>query len=311
VKPLKPIVDGWNRFWFKPIPTSTLALFRIALGLIVFGWALATVPMFYDIFGSSGVLPNHLSNQNAGIWGVLKFVDNDAAATVVLVVLTFASICLTIGYHTRIATVLVFIGILSLDRRNPFVFNAGDGVIRIFAFYMMFAPSGAALSVDRLRKKGREAFWEFPERAPWAMRLVQLQISVIYLSTVWIKLQGESWNDGTAVSYALRRGDYERLPVPSFLWDNLLVTNLLTYGTLATEVALGILLWNRKAFPYVVIAGISMHLFIDYSLEVGFFSFAMIAAYVTFASPEGASRVILKIRDRLQRLSKKSTASSA
>lgn len=73
----------------------------------------------------------------------------------------------------------------------------------MIAFYLVLAPSGAALSVDRWRR-AKDRFWEFPQRAPWALRLIQVQISVVYLSTVWSKVQGTTWNDGTAVSYALR-----------------------------------------------------------------------------------------------------------
>ena len=58
------------------------------------------------------------------------------------------------GQWTRLAAVVVFVGIVSLERRNPFVFNSGDGLLKVIAFYMMLAPSGASLSLDRWRRRG-------------------------------------------------------------------------------------------------------------------------------------------------------------
>jgi hypothetical protein len=42
-----------------------------------------------------------------------------------------------------------------------------------------------------------------------------------------------------------------------------------------------------------------MHIGIDLFILVGFFSFAMIIAYIAFIPPEAASRRIIAIRDRL------------
>ena len=32
----RPLISAWNSFWFDPVSTSTLAVFRIAFGLIAF-----------------------------------------------------------------------------------------------------------------------------------------------------------------------------------------------------------------------------------------------------------------------------------
>ena len=35
-RPFAQLEAGWHRFWFAPQETSTLALFRIAFGLVAF-----------------------------------------------------------------------------------------------------------------------------------------------------------------------------------------------------------------------------------------------------------------------------------
>ena len=99
---------------------------------------------------------------------------------------------------------------------------------------------------------------------------MQVQLSILYLASVWAKLAGDAWNNGTAVSYALRLEDLKRFDAPLWLANSELAINLLTYGTLALEAAIGILVWNRTLRPYVLGLGVAMHLSIDLSLRVGY-----------------------------------------
>jgi hypothetical protein len=211
------------------------------------------------------------------------------------------SVCLTLGYHTKIASAVVFVGLVSVNRRNPFIFNAGDSLLRVLSFYILLAPAGASLSLDRWRHN-RQTFWNFPRRPQWSTRLIQVQLSIIYVATVWEKLRGETWNEGTAVSYALRVDEYGRFPEPHFLASTPLLVNLATYGTLALEAALGVLVWNRKARPWVLVLGLIFHVSIAYSIKVGFFTAGMLTLYLSFLPPERASGLIRSIGARLARL---------
>jgi hypothetical protein len=154
--------------------------------------------------------------------------------------------------------------------------------------------------VDRWRADP-EHVWDFPRRAPWALRLAQIQISVIYISTVWEKAGGAGWRDGTAVSYAVRIDEVSRLPVPSFVTGSPLLTELATYGTLAAELAVGVLVWNRAALPWVLSLGVLLHLSIELTLAVGFFSIAIVTLYLAFLSPRRAEQVLRWARDRSKR----------
>jgi uncharacterized membrane protein YphA (DoxX/SURF4 family) len=290
--------SAWNRFWFEPQPTSTLALFRIAFGTIAFFWGLSFLPDFEAFFSPYGVEPVAPANPPDGYWGLLNLTDSYTAAVALYVVLLVSALCVLVGYRTRLASVLLFVAIVSFDRRAPSIFNSGDGLVRCLAFCLMLAPAGAALSVDRWRRS-RDPFWEFPARAPWALRLVQIQVSVVYLASVWEKLQGDAWRDGTAVSYALRLEDYERFALPGDLSHSLLVSGAMTYGTLAAELMLGVLVWNRAARPLVLAIGVSLHIGIGFTLRIGFFSEAMLTAYVAFVTPAFATALILAGRERL------------
>ncbi len=294
-------IAAWRRFWFEPEETSTLALVRIAFGLVVLVWTLTLTGDSGEFFTSSGVLPaTGFPGEAAASWGLLDLFEGQLAVTVLLVALTLASLCLIVGQDTRVAAVIVFVGVLSLERRNPFVFNSGDGLIKVIAFYMMFAPSGESLSLDR-RRHAPEAFWKFPARAPWALRLMQVQLSILYLASVWAKLAGETWNNGTAVSYALRLEDLQRFQPPTAVAASELVSNLLTYGTIAVEASLGVLVWNRTLRPYVLALGVGMHLGIELTLRVGFFGMALFVLYIAFLPADAVGARLLVLRDRISR----------
>lgn len=294
--PFARLGSGWNQFWFAPQETSTLAVFRIAFGLLATFWTLSLLPNLFVFYGPAGILPSY-PQSGPGAWGVLALSNSEPFVVLVFVMTLLGSLALTVGLHTRFAAVVVYLGILAFARRNPLVGNSGDELMCSLALLCALAPSGAALSLDRLRTApGR--FWEFPSYSPWALRLIQIQLSVIYLSAVWQKVEGDLWRNGVAVSYALRITDIHRFVTPDFLTDSIVLSELLTYGTLALEVSLGILVWNRVARPWVLALGISMHVGIDLFILVGFFSFAMIVSYIAFIPPEAASRRIIALRDR-------------
>ena len=293
--PLARLGSGWNRFWFAPQETSTLALFRIAFGLLATFWTLSLLPNLFVFFGPDGIMPTY-PQAGRGAWGILAISNSKPFVVLVFAATLLGSLALTVGLRTRFAAIVVYLGILAFERRNPLIGNSGDELIGCLALLCALAPSGVALSLDRLRTApGR--FWEFPARAPWALRLIQIQLSVVYLSAVWQKLQGELWRNGTAVSYALRITDVQRFAPPDLLTHSTMLSELLTFGTLALEASLGILVWNRVARPWVLALGVSMHLGIDFFVLVGFFSFAMIVAYIAFVPAETASRRIIALRD--------------
>jgi hypothetical protein len=297
---MRGAVKAWDRFWFAPEPTSTLALVRVAFGLVVLVWAFSLLPVVEPLFSATGVLPARPHDGN-GMWTVLDAADSVTAVAALLAALIVAACAVVAGFMTRLATAVVFVALCSFSARNPFALNSGDTLLRGTAFFLMLAPAGAAFSVDALRRRGRAALPDFPARAPWALRLIQVQLSVLYLSSVWMKLRGTTWNDGTALGYALSLHDLQRLPFPSPLLDSAAVVNALTWGTLAIELSLALLIWNRAARPWVIAAGVTLHLGIDYSLRVGVFGMAIFVSYLAFVPAPAASRFIVAVRGRGER----------
>ena len=275
-----------------------LGLVRMAFGVLAVLWTISLLPVLNDLLGPNGVVPTQ--PQMPYMWGIFEVWASSPALLLGWAVLLVASIALTVGWHSRLAAVLVFILILSFQRRDPWVFNAGDVVVRIEALFLALSPCGAALSLDRRRKAG--SFWSAESRPVWPVRLFQVQMSIIYLAAVQTKLSGETWLQGTAVSYVLRLDDMQRWPAPDWFTTNSLIVNLVTWGALAIEFALAVLIWKRRLRPWVLASGVVLHLIIDIHIQIGIFSYAMLVLYLAWLSPE----TVAQLPDRFKRMATKS-----
>lgn len=309
---MNKVLGAWDRFWFTPRPTSTAAVVRVAGALVLLASAVTLGPDVLAFFGPEAIMPRQPAFEDSGLRGVWSALGRNPSATLVIglyVVLVVGALCLLVGFHSRLAALAVFVAMVSFTRRTPVVFNSGDALLRNLSFYLLLVPGGAALSVDRWRKvrkarrrgdgEGAGTFWAFPARAVWPLRLMQIQLSVAYLTAVWAKVVGSTWREGTAVVYALQVDFVRRLPLPGVFVESVLLSNILTFGTLATELAIGLLVWSRRARPVILWVGVAFHLALDYAFRVGFFSYAMFVLYLAFIPPETMEAWLSRGRERL------------
>jgi hypothetical protein len=119
----------------------------------------------------------------------------------------------------------------------------------------------------------------------WALRLIQLQMSIIYLSAAWCKLLGETWRDGTALWIVSRSDDYfGRFWVPEVFFEPIFLQGL-TLATLAIELLVPVTLWiPRLRVPSLIVATL-FHLGIEYSMNLFLFQWIMLVGLLSFCSP--------------------------
>lgn len=298
---LRACITAWNKFFFAPQSPTPIALYRICFGVLVMANLILLWPDWLTWFGNKGVLPIETARQlqpgtRINLFALLP--AGDAWVLAFFWVLLLFAFFLAVGFFTRISSVLVFLGVVSLHHRNPYILHSGDTLLRVTGFFLMFAPAGAAISIDRLWRvfRGREG----PEPAlhsPWAQRLIQIQAAFAYFSTFYWKSQGSMWIDGTALYYVLRTNEFRRFPLPSF--EDLRVIKLATWFTLATEFSSGVLIWFREIRYYVLAVAGLLHLFIEYSMNIPLFQWAMIATYFTFIESDDLRRAWQWFRRRI------------
>ena len=187
---------------------------------------------------------------------------------------------------------------MAFERRNLYLLNSGDILLRVMAVWLVFAPSGAALSWDRWRSDratsglpAPRALGDAAAADPAQRHLRRRRVG---------EDAGRSWREGTSTAFALRMLDQLRYPTPALVSGSPLITEWLTFSTLAIELSVGILVWNRVLRPWVLGLGALLHLGIEIFIMIGFFSIAVWCLYLVFIPPETAERLVIRLRDRLR-----------
>jgi hypothetical protein len=297
-------VRYWTGFFFDPRSVSASALMRIGWGVLVTAWALTLLPDV-DPFLTDGAL-RYDRPLPSGAWNPLDWVGWSGAPLAACLLLVVAGILTALGAWTHLSTLVALLCVVSLQRTNPTILNSGDLLIRLVGIGVLLSPSGRVLSIDELRRRraGTGRGGSPPLRAPFGLRLLQLWVGSGYLLSAISKLQGIHWVDGSAVGWALRIEDLQRVTPPEWLFAHREVVNALTWGTLAFEALFVVLVWNRRLRPWVIGAGVAFHLGIDLFLDVGFFSWAVFVAYLAWLPDEQADRVVDTLRATLRRSSR-------
>ncbi len=223
--------------------------------------------------------------------------------------LLLASIALALGYRAKLAAVICFLCLLTIYHRNPFLLHSGDTYLRQQIFWLIFAPAGGALSLERLKRNEDDQTRFCMLAAPWAQRMMQLQFCLLYADSVFHKIRDKSWLDGTAVYYSSHLTEFQKLPIP-FIFDNPTCCQCLTYGTLAIEAALFTVIWIKPLRYPVVIAAVIFHLIIDWCMNIPQFEWLMIFSLVLFLDAKDATRLLELIGKAGETLRKRFAAAS-
>ena len=260
-------------------------------------------------------------------WGIpvfsLWFHVVDPQAMVVLHgFIVLCAFLFTIGFCTRITSALTWFGSLCYIHRNPTVLFGMDTMMTILLLYLMIGPSGAAFSVDRLIARWWSKvkpsvvqawyrFWKLPipalsEIAPapfteapapsvaanMAIRLLQINLCMIYCMSGLSKLQGPAWWNGTAVWMTV--GCFEFAPMQfefylsflrflgkyQWLYDAFITGS--GFFTLAFEIGYIFLIWRPKLRWVFLTGAILLHAGIGLFMGLKTFSLMMLVMNMAF-----------------------------
>ncbi|UOF01248.1 HTTM domain-containing protein [Bdellovibrio reynosensis] len=305
---LTTLIKYIDDFLFKPTPVHNVAFLRIGFGiLLLFNWFMIFADMD-TFFGPNGLISLSTAQQygNQLRFSLFDYLPHTEKVTTTLAIINLIAVVgMTIGFWTKTSIAVAFITLISFHHRNGFILNSADSVLRVFLFLMFFTHCADMFSVDRWMKlqKGKAALVP-EEKSPWALRMIQIQFCIIYIATVMFKLKGERWIDGSAIYVATRLDDFVRFEFP--LLNNLILVKWMTWGTLAVEIALGTLVWIKELRYWVLLAGIGLHLGIEYTMAIPVFEWAMIVLMISMVDPHDLKKVWESFKDKqLQRLSRK------
>ncbi|MEZ4382598.1 MAG: HTTM domain-containing protein [Nannocystaceae bacterium] len=225
-----------------------------------------------------------------------------AAEAGVVALFYAASLAVLVGLRTRLATALTAAVLVHLHLAADavpfarFFTHHHQALLTALFVLLVFVPAGRSLSVDRwlaTRRAAERGAAPPAERGPlWALRLVALQVSAVYLWSVVDKLSPDFLSGARLERIAME------LYAGSDLTEGTLFRGLLvaaSWAALALEAALGVGLWSRRARRWLVPAGILFHAALFLALPVCVFSALMVLLYLAFAAPAAVDRAIARL----------------
>ena len=285
----------WNRFFFEPASTLPLAMCRIVNGFIAFVCAAMLFPDRFIWFGDRGLVSPRtaIAINDVPVTSLFHWTgDVEPLVTPLLVLMMIAGLTLTAGFFTRTSAAIVFLVLMALHHRTSMILSGADMLLRINALLLAFSHAGASLSVDARRDPRPR-----PLQPPWAQRLMQIQLAIVYAGTMIWKLHGRPWIDGTAVYYVMTIGDFQRWQHPTIFLP-LVVSKIVTWSTLVIEAAAATLIWFKPFRMPVLVAAILMHVSMEIALNVPMFQWLMVGSLLLFIEPAEVRRGWQRVRAR-------------
>jgi hypothetical protein len=347
-EPFRAAARAWDRFWFRPGDPTSLGLARICCGLIALYVHLAYSFGLLQYVGPDGLINKdtmaymryqqpvyapgpgwsmqaEVFSQGQYYWSIFFHVTDPGAIVAIHVAVIVAFVLFTVGFCTRVTSVLAWLGAMSYVQRAPSTLFGMDTMMMILLLYLMIGPSGAALSVDhwllRWREKKRLGLDKLPALPPLpsvganlATRLIQVHFCIIYLASGCSKLLGSAWWSGTAPNLVLLNYEFAPFNVGYYyqtlfflsrhrwMWE--LMASVGVVFTLVVEIGFPFLVWPRATRWLFVCGSVLLHTAIGLTMGLTSFSLMMLAMLLAFVPPEAVRQLLGGLGDQARRLSR-------
>jgi hypothetical protein len=285
------------------------------------GWEQPTTPPAQndyerDYINRWGVHPSQPLAHGQPLWSIWYHVTDPRWMWVTHGCILAAMFLFTIGFCTRVTSVLTWLGMLCYTQRAPTSLFGMDTIMNVVVLYLMIGPSGAALSVDRLIARYWATYRALRNHLPVpkllrpapqvsanvALRLLQIHVCIIYVASGLSKLQGPAWWSGVAVWGTMVNYEFSPMRLQIYTWFLQLISEyrwlweLVTTGgsyfTLIFEIGFPFLVWIPSLRWTMVLAAVLLHTGIALCMGLVTFSLMMLVAVSVFL-PAAAVREFL------------------
>lgn len=259
-----------------------VAAARIAFGaLLLFQvWETATEQINEGYFGAHFHFP----------YIPERFVPPERVYALILCVQAVAGVLVLLGHFARPALFFSALAITYAMLCDRLHFHHNRWALACYAMLLSFTPC------DRARALGVEK-GAATSGPLWGQRLLQLQVSIIYLASGGSKLLDRDWRSGAVIYDRLQRYGHVALErgVPQSVLAFMQredVASFLAKGAITTELFLAFALQTRRLRIPALFIGICFHGLIEATSRVELFSFTTLAAYLAFATPDARARTL-------------------
>ncbi|MER6627990.1 HTTM domain-containing protein [Streptomyces sp. NPDC000987] len=132
------------------------AAFRIGLSLVVVAFLCREWPNRRVLYGDRSPLSYDMALELGrldGTFSVLQWSGGRVWFEIVYFLTIASAFAVLVGWRTRTMSVILMVGVLSLENRNPLVGDGGDNVLRIMVIYLVFTRCAQVWSLDARRAR--------------------------------------------------------------------------------------------------------------------------------------------------------------
>ncbi|WP_437995397.1 HTTM domain-containing protein [Sorangium sp. So ce185] len=277
-----------DRFALAPASAVPLAVLRIGLASVLLVQAAMVGPALLELYGRSGILQGPLNDVLArtDLVRIGSLIDRlaplgvgeAAIVTGTGALYTLALVALLLGWRARAAAALAWLAHLMLMMTADSTNYGADNYANIFLFYLIWMPSGAALSLDR--RLARVPIGP-PATTRLSLRVVQLHLCISYLASGLWKASGEQWWNGEAIWRSVMLPAYRQVDF-SWLADHPWIAVIAGWLVVLVEAGYAFLIWPRRSRRFWVAATLALHLGI--AVFMGLVVFGALMAVLTVAA---------------------------
>ncbi|MFD5873867.1 HTTM domain-containing protein [Streptomyces sp. NPDC060322] len=305
--PSERAVAFWTLVTGRPVSLYATAVLRIGYGLLYLAFLLREFPHRNEIWGPGSPWTPELAQQlfdQSGWTSILTLSGSRTSFELCYAAAVVTSVLFTLGWRTRIMSVLFAVMVVSFHARSIFMTDGGDNLILLMALYLVLTACGRRWSLDARRTRRAIARAGTtpppPGKGFWlrqlndarvtlttavhncALFVIAAQVCLLYGAAGLYKVQGASWGGGTALHYVLNLDLFQPWPALSHLVDQYpTVIAVASYVTVLLQVAFPFVLFGRLKYPVLALL-LGMHIGIAVLMGLPLFSGAMIVADAAF-----------------------------
>jgi Vitamin K-dependent gamma-carboxylase len=286
-------------WWTAPVRAERLAALRIGVALVLLFDVLGTyVPQADVFFGTNSLGSPEVfapGPHTVARWCAFRSVTDPDTLHTILLIWAGAAAFLLVGLLPNVSALVAWALSVSVIGVNSYLHNSGDNVRTIELFYLMLCPCAAAWSLQACCRRSEG---HGPVYVPaWPLRLLFIQMVLIYFVNGVYKLSGLAWRDGNQLHYVLENLAWTRFSASQFPLPNPVI-QILTWTTLFWEVLFPILVLTPRLRALTLWLGVAFHIGTAVFLQLGPFPFYMICLYLPLVPWE---RYVDWRRERWQR----------
>jgi uncharacterized membrane protein YphA (DoxX/SURF4 family) len=220
-------------------------------------------------------------------WSLLRVLPPNWGPPALLTAWGLAAVGLLVGYRPRLMALVCWVAAVSFAQANLHLHNGGDQLKMIVLLMLVFLTTDGRWAV-RPNPAARGTVGQVLIK-PWPIRLLIVQLAVMYFMNGYYKAMGPGWRDGSVMYYVANNPSWAHfspdfLPLPIEGWKSL------AWATVVWELLFPLLVALPTTRAVTLWVGVLFHVGTLVHLEVGLFPMYALCYYVPFVPWERCGR---------------------